>query len=71
MSRIPNLIHDDVPEGKMILKTLKLDVQVSQEFDFEAKAHWDILEDLQLADFNRAAKVSLHVSFIILVMVHV
>lgn len=59
MSRIPNLIHDDVPEGKDDSENVEIRrTGQPREFDFEAKAHWDILEDLQLADFNRAAKVS-------------
>ncbi|CAD2071683.1 serine--tRNA ligase [Jeotgalicoccus meleagridis] len=59
MSRIPNLIHDDVPEGKDDSENVEIRrTGQPREFDFKAKAHWDILEDLQLADFNRAAKVS-------------
>ena len=27
-------------------------------FDFEAKAHWDLVEELKMVDFERAAKVS-------------
>ncbi|CAM4318352.1 serine--tRNA ligase [Lacicoccus alkaliphilus] len=59
MSGIPNLIHDDVPEGAD--DSENVEVRRSGEtrtFDFEPKAHWDILEDLELADFERAAKVS-------------
>lgn len=29
-----------------------------KEFDFEAKAHWDIGEDLDILDFERASKIS-------------
>lgn len=29
-----------------------------REFDFEAKAHWDIGEDLDILDFERASKIS-------------
>lgn len=59
MSRIPNLIHDDVPEGKDDSENVEIRrTGQPREFDFKAKAHWNILEDLQLADFNRAAKVS-------------
>ncbi|MCD2137966.1 serine--tRNA ligase [Salinicoccus halitifaciens] len=59
MSGIPNLIHDDVPEGAD--DSENVEVRRSGEtrtFDFEPKPHWDILEDLELADFERAAKVS-------------
>ena len=59
MSGIPNLIHDDVPEGED--DTENVEVRRTgeiREFDFEPKGHWDILEELELADFERAAKVS-------------
>ena len=59
MSGIPNLIHDDVPEGED--DTENVEVRRTgeiREFDFEPKGHWDILEALELADFERAAKVS-------------
>ncbi len=59
MSGIPNLIHDDVPEGAD--DTENVEVRRTGEirdFDFEPKGHWDILEALELADFERAAKVS-------------
>lgn len=59
MSRIPNLIHDDVPEGKDDTENVEIRrTGDARTFDFEAKPHWDILEDLKLADFERAAKVS-------------
>jgi len=59
MSGIPNLIHEDVPEGAD--DTENVEVRRTGEirtFDFEPKGHWDILEALELADFERAAKVS-------------
>ena len=59
MSGIPNLIHDDVPEGAD--DTENVEVRRTgkvREFDFEPKGHWDILEELELTDFERAAKVS-------------
>ena len=37
--------------------TLKLKKWVApREFSFEPKAHWDIVEELKMADFDRAAK---------------
>lgn len=59
MSGIPNLIHEDVPEGAD--DTENVEVRRTGEIrtlDFEPKGHWDILEALELADFERAAKVS-------------
>ncbi|UXR69612.1 MULTISPECIES: serine--tRNA ligase [unclassified Staphylococcus] len=59
LSRIPNLIHDDVPQGKDDTENVELKKWgTPREFDFEAKAHWDIVEDLGMADFERAARVS-------------
>ena len=59
MSRMPNLIHDDVPEGADDTENVEIRRTGNpRQFDFEPKAHWDILEDLELADFERAAKVS-------------
>lgn len=59
MSSIPNLIHDDVPEGEDDTENVEIRrTGEIREFDFEPKGHWDILEELELADFERAAKVS-------------
>ncbi|MGW7934640.1 serine--tRNA ligase [Staphylococcus xylosus] len=59
LSRIPNIIHDDVPEGA----TDEDNVEVKRwgtprTFDFEEKAHWDLVEELKMVNFERAAKVS-------------
>lgn len=59
MSGIPNLIHDDVPEGADDSENVEVRrTGEIRDFDFEPKGHWDILEALELADFERAAKVS-------------
>ncbi|MCG1010582.1 serine--tRNA ligase [Salinicoccus sp. ID82-1] len=59
MSRVPNLIHDDVPEGADDSENVEIrKTGEPRQFDFNPKAHWDILEDLELADFERGAKVS-------------
>ncbi|MDW8566878.1 serine--tRNA ligase [Staphylococcus shinii] len=59
LSRIPNIIQDDVPEGA----TDEDNVEVKRwgtprTFDFEEKAHWDLVEELKMVNFERAAKVS-------------
>ncbi|MFQ3844780.1 serine--tRNA ligase [Staphylococcus pseudoxylosus] len=59
LSRIPNMIQDDVPEGA----TDEDNVEVKRwgtprTFDFEEKAHWDLVEELKMVNFERAAKVS-------------
>ncbi|EIE3744181.1 serine--tRNA ligase [Staphylococcus pseudintermedius] len=59
LSRIPNLIHDYVPEGEDDSDNVELKRWgTPREFDFEAKAHWDLVESLEMADFDRAARVS-------------
>ncbi|WP_210124352.1 MULTISPECIES: serine--tRNA ligase [unclassified Staphylococcus] len=59
LSRIPNLIHDDVPEGESDEENVELKRWgTPRTFDFEAKAHWDLVEELKMVDFERAAKVS-------------
>ncbi|MCS4485830.1 serine--tRNA ligase [Staphylococcus americanisciuri] len=59
LSRIPNLIHDDVPQGADDTENVELKKWgTPREFDFEAKAHWDIVENLGMANFERAARVS-------------
>ncbi|WP_411843085.1 serine--tRNA ligase [Salinicoccus sp. HZC-1] len=59
MHRIPNLIHDDVPEGADDTENVEIRREgTPREFNFEPKAHWDLLDSLGLADFERAAKVS-------------
>ncbi|TDQ38327.1 serine--tRNA ligase [Aureibacillus halotolerans] len=57
--RVPNLLHESVPNG------LSEDDNVEERrwgdvpaFSFEAKPHWDLANDLELLDFERAAKVT-------------
>lgn len=59
MMRIPNIPHDSVPMGDTE------DDNVTHRtwgetptFSYEPKAHWDIVTDLKLVDFERAAKVT-------------
>nr|WP_263314476.1 serine--tRNA ligase [Mammaliicoccus sp. Marseille-Q6498] len=57
--RIPNLVSDETPVGKD--ETENVEVRkwgTPRTFDFESKAHWDLVESLKMADFERAAKVS-------------
>ncbi|WJP97819.1 serine--tRNA ligase [Macrococcus bovicus] len=59
LSSIPNLVSDETPFGKDEDENVEVRKWgTPREFDFEAKAHWDIVEDLKMADFDRAAKVS-------------
>lgn len=59
LSRIPNLIHDDVPQGADDSENVEQKRWgTPRSFEFEPKAHWDLLESLKMADFERAAKVA-------------
>lgn len=61
--RLPNLVSDETPFGKDEDENVEIKKWgTPRTFDFEAKAHWDIVEDLKMADFERAAKVSVLVS---------
>jgi len=59
LMHLPNLLHESVPKGKdeddnvEIKKWGKI-----KKFGFEPKSHVDILNDLDLADIERAGKIS-------------
>lgn len=56
---VPNTPYKDVPDGVDDSDNVELrKVGTPREFDFEAKAHWDIGEDLDILDFERAGKIS-------------
>ncbi len=59
MMTIPNIPHESVPVGE----TDEDNVEIRRwseprQFDFEAKPHWDIGENLGILDFETGAKVS-------------
>lgn len=59
MLNIPNIPHESVPMGE----TEDDNVEIRKwgkvrEFSFEAKAHWDIADQLDILDFERAGKVT-------------
>lgn len=59
LSGIPNLPHDDVPEGQDEADNeLVRTVGDIPTFDFEPKEHFDIGEGLELMDFEVAAQMS-------------
>lgn len=59
MLRIPNIPNDSVPVGKDDSENVEIrKYGKPTEFSFEPKAHWDIGTDLNILDFNRAAKIS-------------
>jgi len=59
LMRLPNILHESVPYGKT-----SEDNQVVKEwgqktrFDFELKAHGELLQDKGMANFEKAAEVS-------------
>ncbi|CDQ18378.1 seryl-tRNA synthetase [Halobacillus karajensis] len=56
---IPNIPHESVPVGEDEGDNVEArQVGEIQEFDFEAKPHWDIAVDLNILDFERASKVT-------------
>jgi seryl-tRNA synthetase len=59
MLGVPNTPHFDVPVGKDDSDNVEVRrFGEPREMDFEHKAHWDIGEDLDILDFERAAKIS-------------
>jgi len=57
--RLPNLLHDSVPVGKDDSENVEVATWgTPRTFDFELKPHGELLEALQLADFERARKIA-------------
>nr|WP_315023821.1 serine--tRNA ligase [uncultured Aminipila sp.] len=56
---VPNAPHPSVPMGKDDADNVELRKWGEpREFDFEYKAHWDVGTDLDILDFDRAAKIA-------------
>lgn len=56
---IPNIPHANIPHGKDENDNLELRrVGAIPTFDFEPKAHWDLATQLDILDFERAAKIA-------------
>ena len=57
--KIPNMAHPDAPVGKLDTENLEVKkVGVPRKFDFEARDHVQLMEELDLVDFERGTKVS-------------
>lgn len=59
MLRMPNIPHESVPHGDS--EDDNVEIRTWGEipsFDYEAKAHWDLATDLDILDFERAAKAT-------------
>ena len=55
---IPNRPADDIPDGGEDDYRVERVWGEPRKFDFEPKAHWDLGVDLDILDFDRAAKVT-------------
>ena len=59
LMRLPNLLHESVPVGKDDTENVEVATWgTPRTFDFELKPHGELLEALQLADFERARKIA-------------
>jgi len=59
LEQTPNLLDDSVPDGSDEASNLELRRWgTPRDFDFAAKPHWEIGEQLGILDFTRAAKLS-------------
>ena len=58
-SGLPNIAHEDVPVGEDEDDNVEIHTWGEiPHFDFEPKNHWEIAENLDILDFERAAKVA-------------
>ena len=55
--KIPNILHKDVPISDVDRVDWESDIK-KPKFDFKQKRNWEILLDLDLADFKRAIKAA-------------
>lgn len=58
VASLPNMPDDSLPDGGEDDYVVQRTWGEPRQFDFEAKAHWDIGENLGILDFERAAKVT-------------
>ena len=59
LMRLPNILHESVPVGKDDSENVEVARWgTPRTFDFELKPHGELLEALQLADFERARKIA-------------
>ena len=59
LRRLPNILHESVPVGKDDTENVEVARWgTPRTFDYELRAHGELLEALQLADFDRARKIA-------------
>ena len=57
--KIPNMAHPDAPIGKLDTENLEVKkVGTPRKFEFKPKDHVELMENLDLIDFERGTKVS-------------
>jgi len=63
---LPNIPHESVPVGADEDENIEVRRWgTPRQFDFEAKAHWDLGEDLDILDWERGAKVTAIYNFML------
>lgn len=56
---LPNVVHESVPDGASEDENVPLRyVGTQPTFEFEPKPHWEIAQELDIVDFERAVKVT-------------
>ena len=58
--KIPNMLHDSVPQGKDDTENVEIRRWGKQSFGFEPKNHLELAENLGLIDSERAARIAGH-----------
>ncbi|HXA49601.1 MAG TPA: serine--tRNA ligase [Candidatus Acidoferrum sp.] len=59
MAGLPNIPHESVPVGRSADDNVEVRRHATPtQFDFEAKAHWDLGPELGILDFDRAVKLT-------------
>jgi seryl-tRNA synthetase len=59
LMRLPNLLHESVPVGKDDTENVTVkEWGTKKKFDFTPKSHVDLIQELDLADIERATKIS-------------
>jgi seryl-tRNA synthetase len=59
MLNLPNIVSDDVPDGPDDSGNVVVREEGDRRaYDFELKPHWELSESLEITDFERGAKVS-------------
>ena len=61
LMRLPNILHESVPVGKDANENIVVKTWGKKpKFSFELKPHGELLQELELANFDKAAEVSGH-----------